>query len=127
MEAALKRVVVPELRRAGFTGSFPHFRRVRESIDLVTFQFDRYGGGFVIEVATGESAGFTTHWGKHIPASKLTTWDLHPNQRKRLKPASGSGTDSWFRYAHASTERVAAEALDHLRHEYRLPNLALHP
>src|SRR5262245_61534450 len=93
MEACLKRIVVPELRRAGFTGSFPHFRRCREIIDLITFQFDRHGGGFVIELATGSPAGFTTHWGKHISANKLTAWDLPPERRKRLKPGSGSGTD----------------------------------
>ena len=121
MEAALKRIVVPELRHAGFAGSFPHFQRVRQVVDLVTFQFDRHRGGFVIEVATGEPAGFTTHWGKHIPANKLTAWDLHPDQRKRLKPASGSGTDSWFRYdAGQPHETVAADALNHLRQEYRL-------
>jgi hypothetical protein len=120
MEAALKRNVAPELRRAGFTGSFPHFRRVREAVDLITFQFDRHGGGFVIEVAKGEPAGFTTHWGKHIPANKLTAWDLHPDQRRRLKPSSGSGTDSWFRYDSSRPfESVAAEALVRLKHEYR--------
>ncbi len=119
MEAALKRIVIPELRRVGFTGSFPHFRRVRQALDLVTFQFDRHGGGFVIEVATGELAGFTTHWGKHIPAAKLTAWDLHPDQRKRLKPATGNGTDSWFRYdASQPPDMVARDALNHLRQEY---------
>jgi hypothetical protein len=119
MEAALKRIVVPELRRAGFTGSFPHFRRVRQAVDLLTFQFDRHGGGFVIEVATGEPGGFTTHWGKHIPANKLTAWDLHPDQRKRLKQASGGGTDSWFRYdASHPAESVATDALNHVRQEY---------
>src|SRR5262245_60374911 len=120
MEAALKGIVVPELRRAGFTGSIPHFRRSREVIDLITFQFDRHGGGFVIEVATGESTGFTTHWGKHIPANKLTAWDLPPERRKRLKPGSGSGTDSWFRYDGSQPpEIIAADALNHLRQEYR--------
>ena len=121
MEAALKRIVVPELRRAGFAGSFPHFRRVREVVDLVTFQFDRHGGGFVVEVATGEAAGFTTYWGKHIPASKLRAWDLHPDQRRRLKPASGGGTDSWFRYdADQAPDVVASRALSHLSQEYPL-------
>ena len=121
MEAALKRLVVPELRRAGFTGSFPHFRRVRQPVDLITFQFDRHGGGFVIELATAEPTGFTTHWGKHIPAKQLTAWDLHPDQRRRLKPASGSGADSWFRYdASQPPEAVASDALSRLRQEYRL-------
>jgi hypothetical protein len=47
----LKSMVVPELRNKRFKGSFPHFRRISEDkIDLITFQFDRYGGGFVVEV-----------------------------------------------------------------------------
>jgi uncharacterized protein DUF4304 len=49
---ALRRVIVPTLRNMGFTGSFPHFRRIRETrIDLLTFQFNRSGGSFVVEVA----------------------------------------------------------------------------
>ena len=121
MESALRRIVVAELRRAGFTGSFPHFRRLRQAVDLVSFQFDRHGGGFVIEVATGDPSGFTTHWGKHIPANKLTAWDLHPDQRRRLKPISGSGTGLWFKYDGSQPpDNVAANALSLLRQEYPL-------
>jgi len=113
MDAALKKLVVPVLRERGFSGSFPHFRRIKEEVDLLTFQFDRNGGGFVIEAAKGKKEGFTTHWGKHIPAAKLTAWDLHPNDRKRLKPGPTGGTDSWFRYdASDSCESVARAALD---------------
>ena len=112
MDAALKKVVVPALREHGFTGSFPHFRRIKEEVDLLTFQFDRRGGGFVIETAKGKKEGFTTHFGKHIPAAKLTAWDLHPDQRKRLKPGGDSSTDSWFRYdASRDCESVARSAL----------------
>ena len=112
MDAALKAVVVPSLRKHGFTGSLPHFRRIKEEVDLLTFQFDRHGGGFVIEAAKGKKEGFTTHWGQHIPASKLTAWDLHPNDRKRLKPPAVSDTDYWFRYDRSEDcESVARFAL----------------
>ena len=81
---------------------------------------DRRGSGFVVEVATGEPAGFTTHWGKHVPADKLTAWDLHPDQPMRLNPLSDAGTDSWFRYdASRPPDLVAADALNHLKREYR--------
>src|SRR5262245_34082606 len=74
MIAALRDVVVPVLRDMGFSGSFPHFRRIRESqIDLLTFQFNRYGGSFVVEAACCASEGFTTHWGEHIPPQKVQT------------------------------------------------------
>jgi len=50
--AALKEIVLPTLRNMGFRGSFPHFRRERdEQLDLLTFQFSRWGGSFVVEIA----------------------------------------------------------------------------
>jgi len=70
----------------------------------LTFQFDRQGGGFVIEISQSPLDGFTTHWGKKIPPEKVSAWDLPPKQRARLKPQQGSGTDSWFRYDAATTQ-----------------------
>ena len=99
MKQALKSLVIPKLRQRGFVGTFPHFRRAQSNrIDLLTFQFDRHGGGFVIELSQCSSDGFTTYWGKRIPADKVTAWDLHPKQRARLQPRTGGGTDSWYRY-----------------------------
>jgi hypothetical protein len=37
-------------------------------------------------VAQGKPEGFTTHWGKHIPARMLRAFNLHFNDRKRIKP-----------------------------------------
>jgi hypothetical protein len=71
MDQALKAYVVPVLREHGFTGSLPHFRRLRsDCIDLLTFQFDKKGGGFAIETAHCGIEGVTLHWGKHVPATK---------------------------------------------------------
>ncbi|HKN21922.1 MAG TPA: DUF4304 domain-containing protein [Terracidiphilus sp.] len=99
MEAQLKSAVVPILRGQGFRGSFPHFRPESEDrIDLLTLQFDRNGGGFVIEAACAPPEGITTYWGKVIEPQKITAWDIHPDKRRRIKAKEGSGTDSWFRY-----------------------------
>ena len=39
MNKALNEIVVPELRKRGLKGSFPHFRRIMETqIHLLTFQ-----------------------------------------------------------------------------------------
>ncbi|MGG1679630.1 DUF4304 domain-containing protein [Neobacillus sp. NRS-1170] len=78
-------------------------------MDLLTFQFDRYGGGFVIEVAVCPSDGITTHWGKIVPQNKVTAHDL--NNRPRLNGGE------WFRYdAPDSNENIfeviANEVLD---------------
>jgi hypothetical protein len=82
----------------------PHFtasafrRRRQEHVDLFTFQFDRRGGGFIIEIGQCQPEGFTTHWGKLIPPEKVRIWDLPPKQRARIQPSAGLGTDSWFRF-----------------------------
>jgi hypothetical protein len=115
MIAELKRVVQPYLRAEKFAGTFPHFRRPgEEAIDLVTFQFDRHGGGFVIEIARCPRDGVVAYQGVHSPPSKVRAWDVHSNFRKRIKPRPGSGTDSWFRYETSEASKVAMAALSFL-------------
>jgi hypothetical protein len=112
MMLELKASVVPQLRNASFKGSMPHFRRaMEEGIDLLTFQFDRNGGGFVIEISHCPKEGVTTHWGKAIGPSQVTAWDLHPDQRHRIKALPGSGTDSWFRYDNGQVVECAKQVL----------------
>ena len=99
MDGELKTRVVPILRSSGFKGSYPHFRRPRgDALDLLTFQFDRYGGGFVIELSWCPLDGVTTSWGKKIEGSKVTTWDMPSDQRTRIQPKPGGGLDCWFRF-----------------------------
>jgi hypothetical protein len=115
MIAELKRVVQPYLRAEKFAGTFPHFRRAgEEAIDLITFQFDRHGGCFVVEIARCPRDGVLTYWGVHLSPAKVRAWDVNPNFRKRVKPRPGSGTDSWFRYETSDASKVAAEALSFL-------------
>ncbi len=121
MDVALKTSVVPMLRESGFTGSYPHFRRVHVThIDLLTFQFDVNGGGFLIEISRCGIGGITTPLGKHIPASQVKAWDINPNDRFRIKPREGSGTDSWFRFENGEYDSVANEVLAKLvvAHDY---------
>lgn len=99
MISALQEIVVPKLRELGFKGRFPHFRRPNnDQIDLLTFQFDLAGGGFVIEISKCPPEGITTYLGDHIPPDKVRAWDMHPNDRFRLQPHQGSSTSDWFRY-----------------------------
>jgi hypothetical protein len=97
MDLSLKLIVIPFLKDLGFTGFFPHFRRIREKgIDLITFQFDKLGGGFVIEISHCPSEGITTRRGENISPDKVKAWDV--DSQIRIKPKKGFGTDSWFRY-----------------------------
>ena len=96
----LNLIVVHALRQLNFKGSFPHFRRLTtDRINLLTFQFDRNGGGFVIEITNCQPNGFTTSWGAKIEPNKLTAHNLI--NRKRIQSnmdTTGSLTDDWFRY-----------------------------
>ena len=115
MVAALLAIVVPSLRAAGYTGTFPHFRRQGPNgIDLLTFQFDRNGGGFVVEVSSCHPEGITMHWGKVIAPGDVTAWDVHPSQRFRIQPQSGGGTEYWFRFEDEKYDHVARQALEHI-------------
>ena len=96
----LSEFVIPVLRQKDFKGSFPHFRRITaERINLMTFQFDKYGGGFVIEITNCKPSGFTSAWGTKIEPKKLTAHDLY--NRKRIQAnmdTPSSSTEDWFRY-----------------------------
>jgi hypothetical protein len=99
MVKALNEIVVTKLREKGFKGSFPHFRRPgKDKIDLLTFQFDTGGGGFVIEISKCPSDGITTYFDEYISPNNVTAWHMPPNKRLRLQPKQGSSTSDWFRY-----------------------------
>jgi hypothetical protein len=98
----LSKTVIPAIRELGFKGSFPHFRRIRtDRINLLTFQFDRYGGGFVIEIVNCASApdSIMNSIGQEIKINKLTAHDF--TNRKRIQSnmkTESSLTEDWFRY-----------------------------
>lgn len=103
MDNALKKIVVPYLREQGFKGSFPHFRRKNDNnIDLITFQFNRWGGSFVVELTTCPLEGIITHWGKEIPPNKVTAHDV--NNRFRLGAKSKDEDGIWFNFENARFE-----------------------
>jgi hypothetical protein len=112
MNEALKEIFLPALRSAGFKGTLPHFRRTRkECIDLLTIQFDKYGGGFVVEISKCNLEGMTTYWGKVIPPTKVTAHDMHPNQRHRLGSPAPGQDGHWFRFDNGTTTHGAADSL----------------
>jgi len=112
---ALRRVVVPTLRDMRFTGSFPHFRRIRDTqIDLLSFQFNRWGGSFVVEVAFCEPAGWTDRLGRHVSPQQVRVHDVTPKQRLRLGSHPPKQADYWFRFEPESDSVYADTALEAL-------------
>ncbi|KZZ84321.1 DUF4304 domain-containing protein [Bacillus sp. SJS] len=103
METALKQLVIPILREQGFKGSLPHFRRINENnIDLITFQFNKWGGSFVIELATCSKEGTIIYGGEKIPPNKVNAH--HMDERYRLGAISSEDDGKWFDYKNARTE-----------------------
>ncbi|WP_316572925.1 DUF4304 domain-containing protein [Neobacillus sp. YIM B06451] len=103
MDNALKKVVIPILRGQGFKGSFPHLRRVNNNhIDLITFQFNKWGESFVVELAVSPLDGITEPWGEHIPPNKITAH--HINKRFRLGAKSEEEDGIWFNFEKAKAE-----------------------
>ena len=129
MNTALKNVVVPHLREHGFKGSLPHFRRKQQThIDLITFQFNRYGGSFVVELTTCPVEGVLNCWGEQIPFNKLIAHDV--NTRYRLTTGT-TATDKWFDYETCTNDQqfeVVAYAVKQLLHIHEpnwIPKLLL--
>jgi len=117
MLLSLKELFVPALRERGFKGSLPHFRRpMKNRIDLLTIQFDKWGGGFVIEISNCALEGVTMPWGEPIPPNRVRAWDVYPPNRRRLGSAMAGEDGHWFRFdGWRGTGKVAREAVSYLQ------------
>ena len=81
----LKFRVIPILRKEGFKGSFPHFRRQNgKHIDIIGFQFSQWGPQFCIEIALAPIDGIKLQDGKFIPPEKVKHY--HTGLRTRIGP-----------------------------------------
>ncbi|MFS0636958.1 DUF4304 domain-containing protein [Mesobacillus foraminis] len=113
MDTALKEIVIPILREHGFKGSIPHFRRVNETnIELITFQFNKWGGSFAVELAACPKEGTTMSWGEKIPPNKVTAH--HINERFRLGATSLEDEGIWFSYEKARTDEEYAAVAENV-------------
>ncbi|MBT2757582.1 DUF4304 domain-containing protein [Mesobacillus foraminis] len=76
---------------------------------MITFQFNKWGGSFVVELATCPKEGTTMSWGDKIPPNKVTAH--HINERFRLGAKSLEDEGIWFSYDKArSVEDYTAVA-----------------
>ena len=115
MIKALRQEVVPLLRRAGFSGSFPHFRRIsKDKIDLIMFQFNKYGGSFVIEVAQCSPKGRIHSWGEKVPPEKVKVYDCLTEDRERITYDKDIDRDEWISYENADYEKAAKEVTHYI-------------
>lgn len=103
MSAALKAVLVPELKAAGFGGSFPRYRRDRRDVvDFVNVQYDKEGTAFFLECASHPAGEKMTSWGELVPHDALRLEHAPMEKRARLqREVSGAGSMAvdWFSHA----------------------------
>ena len=111
----LKQTVEPVLFAEGFAGQFPHYRRHRNGLmDLLSFQFDKYGGGFCIEIAQCPEDGYRNKSGNFVAGNNIKAWDIEPIERLRIKPGKGPFRGSWFRFDSDTAAHAARTVLPHL-------------
>ncbi len=86
MHKALKRHLVPALVQLGFTGTASNFQRLLpEAQDLLTIQYHKDGGSFILECGRRERGPLHTSWGSIVPEETLEVRYLPVMQRARLQ------------------------------------------
>ena len=128
MKRALRSVITPLMRRAGFTGTSPLFRRLNpERHDLFMFDFCRGYDGFSIQVGQRAPDDVAIIKGRKLRPEqiaeyytvalpeKLAPEFCRPDQRARIQPRPGVKPGDFFEYGDAKTpedyQRVALSAV----------------
>ncbi len=96
MLKALKSTVIKELKAQGFTGKYPHFKKKKEGcIELITFQTNKYGGSFTVELsAVFPDSKVTNLSNLNAQVDEEDVEVACTNQRYRLEGMF----DGWFYY-----------------------------
>ena len=105
MRKALDNYVIPNLIEKGFTGEYPHYKKVYDDrIELLVFQKNNWGNSFTVEISTvflpckKRDSNFISGEFKNI--EEATAWDT--NLRYRLKGMY----DGWFYYTDLYREKI---------------------
>ena len=111
MKKHLEAKVIQPLLDRGFTGKYPHFRKEDDDcIELITFQTNKYGGSFTVEVSAvfpnRDNKNFVMYEG--LIADRLNVWNT--NERYRLKGMY----DGWFYYHDLYMKRILGFGKDYL-------------
>jgi len=84
MRRSLKKLVVPALNALGFKGARSSFVRIEaDDLDLLTIQYGKYGGEFILEFARTVYRDPET--GTVVPEEKMDVINLSPTLRGRLE------------------------------------------
>jgi hypothetical protein len=121
MHAALKRIIVPQLKTRGFKGTYPTFRRVGPThTDILNFQFDKnYADLFVINITQAPgSVTYTNKWGGQFRMDKVKYFEV-TEPHFRLQPKWSGLSNDWFNYSQENYDDVARSVLPHIERAER--------
>jgi hypothetical protein len=114
MKRALKSVITPIMRRAGFTGTAPLFRRLNpKRHDLFIFDFCRGDDGFSIQVGQRAPDDVSDIKGEKLSPKQMTEYYAlapldkmtpeHCRLDQRIQPRRGMNPGDFFEYGDANT------------------------
>lgn len=103
MMSALKNHTIPLLAARGFQGKYPHFRRKHDDcMELITFQTNKWGGSFTIEVSAVFPNSADSNYTLYEGVTEDTFGVEATNYRYRL-PGLFNG---WFYYRDVYRKRL---------------------
>jgi hypothetical protein len=99
LRKALRKHLLPQLRELGFNGKTSTFQRANpDSLDLLSIQYWKYGGEFILEFARFERGELLTSWGEVVPEAKLDVAYVSPLDRARLVRGTRPSGFGGFRF-----------------------------
>ena len=103
MLSALKEHTFPLLEEQGFTGKYPNFRRKLDNcIELISFQSNKWGGSFTIEVSAVFPGSADPNYTLYEGVTEETFGVEATNRRYRLPGIF----NSWFYYRDVYRKRT---------------------
>ena len=89
MRRAFKRHLIPRLSSLGFAGKSSNFQRLTATAqDLLSIQYWKYGGSFILEFGRRQRGPLLTAWGEIVPEDALDVAYLPVSDRARLQERS---------------------------------------
>lgn len=109
MRKALRKHLLPALVAAGFSGRTNHFMRLLPAAqDLLSIQYWKYGGSFVLEFGRRERGPLHTSWGPVVPEDELQVAYLPVGDRARLQDRNAPRDDVFGGFSFAGFEEDTA-------------------
>jgi len=118
MRRILRKIFGDFLQQQSFIGRFPNYRRIEDNtLHLLSFQFDTYGGAFFLELATHPAESLQVSWRRPIPVEELTAAHLPPETRVRLQAKANrhSLPEDWFRFDSFTDEYDFIQLAEHVK------------